>query len=86
MSDVGQLYNSYDWAQSFDKLKRALTSILVICFLGNILLVANGFIFFENYSSLFDKLLRALVEIAIRGNMIISRVADAPWTSSTSSK
>jgi len=57
LSDVGHVHNSYDEAQSFDKLKRALTSILVMCFLWNILLVANSFNFFEDCSSLFYKLL-----------------------------
>ena len=44
-SDVGHVCSSYDWAQSFDKLNRALTSILVMCSHWNILLVANGFNF-----------------------------------------
>ena len=46
LSDFGHLCNSYDWAQSFDKLKRALTSISVMCFLWNVLLVTNSFNFF----------------------------------------
>jgi len=33
LSNIGHACNSYDWPQSFDKLKRALTSILVMCFL-----------------------------------------------------
>ena len=57
LSDVGLVRNSYDWPRAFAKLKRALTSILVMCFLWNILLVANSFNFFEDCSSLFYKLL-----------------------------
>jgi len=30
LGDVWRVYNSCDWAQSFDKLKRALASILVM--------------------------------------------------------
>jgi len=45
MSDFGHVCNSCDWTQSFDKLKRAFTSILVMCFLMNTLRVANGFHF-----------------------------------------
>jgi len=72
LSDVGHVYNFYDWAQSFDTLKRALISILVICLLWNILFVANGFNFFEDCSSLFEKLLWALVGIEIHSNIMTS--------------
>jgi len=71
LSDVRHVCNSYDWAQSFDKLKRALTSIPVTCFLWNILIFTNGFNFFEDCLSLFDKLLRALVGIDTSGNLVI---------------
>ena len=71
LGDVGQVCNSYDWAQSLDKLKRALISILMTHFLWNILLFTNGFNFLEDCSSLFDMLLRALMGIDIRGKMMI---------------
>ena len=70
LSGVGHTYNSYDWAQSFDKLNRAITSILMTCFLWNILLITNGF-HFQNRLSSFNKLLRALMGIDISGNMMM---------------
>ena len=44
-SDVGHVFNSYDWTQSFDQLKRTLSSILVMCFLWNIVLLIMVLIF-----------------------------------------
>ena len=46
LNDVEHVCNSYDLAQSFDKLSRAIISILVVHFLQNMLLVANDFNFF----------------------------------------
>jgi len=47
LSDVQHVCSSYDWAQSFDKLKKALTYILAMCFLWSILFLANGLNFFR---------------------------------------
>ena len=71
LSDVRHVRNFYGWAQSIDKLKRTLPSTLVMCFHWKNLFVANGFNFFKDCSSLFDKLLWALMGIGIHGNMMI---------------
>jgi len=57
LGDVGHVCNAYDSSESFDKLKRALTSIVMMCFLWSILCVANYFHFCEGCSRSFDKLL-----------------------------
>ena len=71
LSDFGHVCNSYDWVPSFNKLKRAITSILLMCFPWNILLAANDCNFFDNNSSLFDRLLRVLVRIDTNDNLAI---------------
>ena len=71
LSDVGDVCNSCYWAQTFDKIKRALTSIAVMCFLQNILLITSVFKFFEDCLSLFYKLLRSLVGTDISENLMI---------------
>ena len=70
LSDVGHVCNSFDWAQSFNKLKRALTSIPVMCFLWKVL-EANGFNLFYDCSSLTNKLIRALMGNYISHKMFI---------------
>ena len=71
LSNIWHVCYSYDWAHSFDKLKRALTSIVVMCFLWKILLFTNDFNFLEDCSCLFDKLHWALVVIDRSGNLVI---------------
>ena len=66
LGDVAHVCNTYNWSQSFNKFKRSLTFILVMCFLWNILCVANYFHYCEACSRLFYKLPRALVEINTR--------------------
>ena len=70
LSHAAYIGNSYDWAQHFDKLKRAPTSISEMCFLWNILRITNSFNVFEDFSSLFNKLLPVLVEIDTSGNLV----------------
>ena len=56
----------------FDKLKRVLTSISIMFFLWNIILITEYFHFCKDCSHLFDKLQRALVGIDISDNLILT--------------
>ena len=60
-SDFTDTHLSSDWAVSFDKLKRALSCIVVMYFIWALLHVSNYIHFCEDCARSFDKLLRALV-------------------------
>ena len=48
LSDFGHVYNSFDWADSFDKIKRALTCILFRHLIWATPHVSSYFHFYEN--------------------------------------
>lgn len=60
-SDFAYAHLSFDWAESFDKLKRALSCIPLLHFTWAAPPVSNYFHFCEDFVQLFEKLLRALM-------------------------
>jgi len=60
-SDFTYTHLFFVWAESFDKLKRALSCIAFMHFIWAILHVSNYFHFCEDGARMFDKLLRSLV-------------------------
>ena len=64
LSDVGHVCISCDWAQCFDKLKRAPTFILVMCSLWKMLLATNDF-HCEDFSLSFDTSLHVMLCMGI---------------------
>ena len=60
-SDFTYAYLSFDWAESFDKLKRALTCIAFMQFIWVVPYVSDYVHFCEECARSFDKLIRVLV-------------------------
>jgi len=60
-SDFAYTHLFFDWAESFDKLKRALSCISLVHFILAIPPIFNYFHFCEEYSRMLDKPLRALM-------------------------
>jgi len=60
-SDFTYTNFSFDWVESFNKLKRALTCILFRHFIWATPSVSKYFHFYQDCARLLDKLLRALV-------------------------
>jgi len=65
-----------DWAQLFDKLKRALTGALLAMRMYSFWLQLTTFHYFyviESWASLFDKLLRALTSFDLSSTFQLNR-------------